>query len=92
VPPPPRLGAGEDTVTGWNGGGEVNILEDARHLSVLHIRKYFVTRSQLSLGRKTNFAIRSKQMDETKCTVLSAENLCLATAGIFSHSVNLYLT
>jgi hypothetical protein len=31
---------GEDTLVGWKGVA-VNILEDARHCSVLHIRKYF---------------------------------------------------
>jgi hypothetical protein len=41
-PPPPTFGAGEDTLAGRRGGGGVNILEDARHCSVLHIRKYFV--------------------------------------------------
>ena len=33
---------GEDTLAGWKGGGGVNILEDARHCSVLYIRKYSV--------------------------------------------------
>ncbi len=28
---------GEDTLAGWRGGWEVNILEDARHSSVLYI-------------------------------------------------------
>jgi hypothetical protein len=44
-PPPPPLvgGRGENTLDGWKGGGGVNILEDARHCSVLYIRKYFVT-------------------------------------------------
>ncbi len=42
VPPPPLV-RGEDTLAGWKGGGwGVNILEDARHCSVLYIRKYFV--------------------------------------------------
>jgi hypothetical protein len=49
-PPTPRRPAsvyplplvrGEDTLARWRGGG-VNILEDARHSSVLYIRKYFV--------------------------------------------------
>jgi hypothetical protein len=43
--PPPPLVRGEDTLAGWKGGGGhggVNILEDARHCSVLYIRKYFV--------------------------------------------------
>ncbi len=40
---PPPLVRGEDTLAGWRGGGGgVNILEDARHYSVLYIRKYFV--------------------------------------------------
>jgi hypothetical protein len=33
---------GEDTLAGWGGGWGVNILEDARHSSVLCICKYFV--------------------------------------------------
>jgi hypothetical protein len=33
---------GEDTLAGWRGGWGVNILEDARHCSVLYIRRYFV--------------------------------------------------
>jgi hypothetical protein len=43
-PPPPRLWCrGEDTLAGWRGGAwGVNILEDARHCSVLYICKYFV--------------------------------------------------
>jgi hypothetical protein len=36
---PPLLVRGEDTLAGWRG---VNILEDARHCSVLYICKYFV--------------------------------------------------
>ncbi len=39
---PPPLVRGEDTLAGWRGGWGVNILEDARHSSVLYIRKYFV--------------------------------------------------
>ncbi len=42
---PPAFGAGEDTPAGWRGwwgGGGVNILEDARHSSVLYVCKYFV--------------------------------------------------
>jgi hypothetical protein len=42
---PPAFGAGGGRTiwveNGWGGGG-VNILEDARHCSVLYIRKYFV--------------------------------------------------
>jgi hypothetical protein len=38
--PPPPLVRGEDTLAGWRGGGGVNILEDARHSSVLYIYKY----------------------------------------------------
>jgi hypothetical protein len=40
--PPPPLVRGEDTLAGWRGGWGVNILEDARHSSVLFICKYFV--------------------------------------------------
>ncbi len=32
----------QDTLAGWRGGRGVNILEDARHSSVLYICKYFV--------------------------------------------------
>jgi hypothetical protein len=43
---PPAFGAGEDALAGWRGvegqGGGVNILEDARHCSVLYICKYFL--------------------------------------------------
>jgi hypothetical protein len=43
---PPAYGAGEDTLAGWKGGcWGVNILEDARHSSVLYRCKYFVGRS-----------------------------------------------
>jgi hypothetical protein len=35
--PPPAYGVGEDTLAGWRGGWGVNILEDARHSSVLYI-------------------------------------------------------
>jgi hypothetical protein len=38
---PPPLVLGENTLAGGEGVG-VNILEDARHCSVLYIRKYFV--------------------------------------------------
>jgi hypothetical protein len=41
-PPPPPLVRGEDTLAGWGGGWGVNILEDAKHSSVLYICKYFV--------------------------------------------------
>jgi hypothetical protein len=41
VPPPPRLWCGgEDTLDGSRGGWGVNILEDARHSSVLYKCKY----------------------------------------------------
>ncbi len=41
----PPLVRGEDTLAGWRawrGGWRVNILDDARHSSVLYICKYFV--------------------------------------------------
>jgi hypothetical protein len=44
-PPPPPLVRGEDTLAGWRGGVVVNILEDARHCSVLYICKYYVDKS-----------------------------------------------
>jgi hypothetical protein len=34
---PPPLLRGEDTLAGWRGGWGVNILEDARHSSVLYL-------------------------------------------------------
>jgi hypothetical protein len=43
--PTPRLWCGGRTyslVGAWDGGGGVNILEDAGHSSVLYICKYFV--------------------------------------------------
>jgi hypothetical protein len=46
---PPAFGAGEDTLAGWRGGRGVNILEDARHFSVLYIRKYLVGSPDVSL-------------------------------------------
>ncbi len=42
TPPPPAFGAGEDTLA-WSGG---DILEDARHCSVLYVSKYFVSQTQ----------------------------------------------
>jgi hypothetical protein len=39
---PPPLVLGEDTLAGWRGGCGINILEDARHCSVLYICNYFV--------------------------------------------------
>ncbi len=51
-PPPPHPLAsvhptvrGEDTLAGWKGVWEFNILEDAKHCSVLYLRKYFVVRT-----------------------------------------------
>jgi hypothetical protein len=38
---PPPLVRGEDTLACWRGGLGVNILEDARHSSVLYICEYF---------------------------------------------------
>ncbi len=37
---PPALVRGEDTLAGWRKGWGVNILEDARHSSVLYICKF----------------------------------------------------
>ncbi len=50
---PPPLVRGEDTLAGWRGGWGVNVLEDARHCSVLNI-KYFVTCQHWSDIRKHN--------------------------------------
>jgi hypothetical protein len=44
---PPPLGQGEDTLSGWRGGGGVNSSEDARHCSVLYLCKYFVPQAYL---------------------------------------------
>jgi hypothetical protein len=44
----PPLLRGEDTLSGWRGRWGVNILEDARHSSVLYICKYFVVQTLLS--------------------------------------------
>ncbi len=38
----PACGAGGGHTRWWRGGRGVNILEDARHCSVLYICKYFV--------------------------------------------------
>jgi hypothetical protein len=39
----PRLWCGgRDTLAGWRGWWEENILEDVRHSSVLYVCKYFV--------------------------------------------------
>jgi hypothetical protein len=43
---PPPLVRGEVTLTVWTGGWGVNILEDARHCSLLYIRKFFVPAEQ----------------------------------------------
>ncbi len=48
-PPSPPLVRGEDTLAGWRGWG-VNNLEDARHSSVLYIRKYFVVQTITCMG------------------------------------------
>jgi hypothetical protein len=42
TPPPALWCGGKDTLAGWRGGGGSNILEDARHSSVLYTCKYFV--------------------------------------------------
>jgi hypothetical protein len=53
---PPPLVRGEDTLAGWRGGWGVNILEDARHSSVLYICKYFVQRAVKASKCATNSA------------------------------------
>ncbi len=54
---PPRLwGGGEDTFAAWRGGGG-NILEDARHCSVLYICKYFVVIALQSAKRPASPAV-----------------------------------
>jgi hypothetical protein len=56
-PPPPRRPAsvyprlwcrGEDILAGWKGGGQVNILEEARH---------WIGESYSCRGERTNFKI-----------------------------------
>jgi hypothetical protein len=47
---PPPLVRGEYTLAGWRRGWGVNILEDARHSSVL-LCKYFVVVLQCSMQR-----------------------------------------
>jgi hypothetical protein len=42
VYPPPLWCGGRTPSLGGERGGEINILEDARHSSVLYICKYFV--------------------------------------------------
>ncbi len=48
---PPPLLRGEDTLSGWRGGGgsifQYGLLEDFRHCSVLYICKYFLSNSVL---------------------------------------------
>ncbi len=46
---PPPLVRGRTHSLGGEGGGGVNILEDARHCSVLYICKYFVGSPDVSL-------------------------------------------
>ncbi len=58
-PPPPSppgecvpFVAGEDTLAGWRGGWGVNILEDARHSSVLYLyRILFVPKWEVQILR-----------------------------------------
>jgi hypothetical protein len=53
---PPPLMRGEDTLAGGGGGG-VNILEDAKHCSVLYIRKYFVVYPVLMVSLSLSLSI-----------------------------------
>ncbi len=46
---------GVDTLAGWRGGWGVNILEDARHSSVLYVCTYFVVQT-LTNSPKVRFA------------------------------------
>jgi hypothetical protein len=46
VCPPPAFGAGGGHTRWVERGWGVNILEDARHCSVLYIRNYFVSKSK----------------------------------------------
>jgi hypothetical protein len=47
TPPPPAFGAGGGHTRWVERGWGVNILEDARHCSVLYICKYFVVHTQI---------------------------------------------
>ncbi len=48
---------GKDTFARWRGGGGVNILEDARHCSVLYICKYTLSCSgPLHLAQQVYFS------------------------------------
>jgi hypothetical protein len=50
---PPTFVEGEDTLAGWRGGWGVNIVEDARHSSVIYLYRilfgsYYLVRYLLS--------------------------------------------
>jgi hypothetical protein len=65
---PNLLVRGEDTLAGWRGGG-VNILEDARHSSVLYIRKYFVLVAVCEISVKSFFgSCQASHLPKTPCT------------------------
>ena len=80
------------TLAGWSGGWEVNILEDARHSSVLYICKYFVLipiivhESMLYLlyaaGTKNNeHKQKSSSIQEPKLCVMPRRRLSAGNGG-----------
>ena len=72
---PLPLVRGKDKLAGWRGGWGINILEDARHSSVLYICKYFVGMS-MERGRcSQNPAIQFHP---------SSTSLPIEAAGYFS--------
>ncbi len=68
VYPPPHLVRREDTLAGWRGGWEVNILEDAKHSSVLYICKYFVVKC-VSIGTCFSLEFLCEKFDKKTPTV-----------------------
>jgi hypothetical protein len=87
---PPRLLCGGRTHSlGGEGGGGVNILEDARHSYVLYVCKYFVGPTRLAL---VNLCYSSSvTTTETKLLISSAGSLFLHLFHKldFSHSSKL---
>jgi hypothetical protein len=63
-PSPPPLLLGEDTLAGRRGGGGVNILEDARHSSVLFLYRILFASSTSSVHSILTRAEFAKQKRE----------------------------
>jgi hypothetical protein len=68
---------GEDTLAGWRWWG-VNILEDARHCSVLYIRKYFYVGAPLVFDTKE---------DATEVTFTSTVYLVIFIMKLFKGNI-----